>query len=101
VRALRRADDRGWLCWVALRCSQAWDWFDKRQIDAQLVAVFTLIVTYRLTEWAVHFASNNGDRPGAEVAMIIAAITGPWALLQTAVVKFYFDTRQGTYEARP
>ena len=25
----RRASDRGPLCWVAMRLSQAWDWFDK------------------------------------------------------------------------
>jgi ribose/xylose/arabinose/galactoside ABC-type transport system permease subunit len=81
------------LCRLALRASQAWDWFDKRQIDAHILTGFIAWGTWRLTVWTVHFAQVS-DRPGMEVAAIIAAIMGPWSLLQGASLKFHFDTRQ-------
>ena len=93
----RRADDRGWLCTLALRFSQLWDFVDRRQIDCWVVTIFTLTVTYRLTEWGVQFASHS-PRPGIEVAAIIGAVGAPWALLQAAVVKFVFDARQKSFE---
>jgi hypothetical protein len=96
----RRAADRGWLCWVAARASQAWDWVDRRQIDAHVVNAVTLCGTINITTWAMKFA-EHGDRPGIEVAAIIAAVTAPWAALQAAMVRFVFDARKTSFEVKP
>lgn len=93
----RRRTDGGWLCHLALRTSQLWDFVDRRQADAHLITVFTLWVSYNITTWAMHFAAH-GERPGIEVAAIIGAIAGPWALLQGAIVKFVFEARKGSFQ---
>lgn len=89
----RRADDSGWLCWVAQRCSQAWDWIDKRDIDKHLVSLAILTGTVFITRWAMRYA-EHGDRPGLEVAAIIAAVSAPYMALQAAAIAFYFRARQ-------
>lgn len=90
----RRTDD-GWLCWTAARASEGWEWIDKRQIDRHVVAGVTLWGTVRITEWAMAFTSAHPEKPGLEVAAIIAALLVPWSALQTAAIKFYFDARAG------
>lgn len=95
--ALReRATDRGLLCRIAARAGQFFDFVDDRQLDCWAVTIFTGIVTWKLTDWGMDFALK-GDRPGLEVAAILAAIGGPWALLQGACVKFVFDARKGSF----
>jgi hypothetical protein len=94
----RRSSDAGWLCWVAARASQAWDWVDRRQIDAHLISAIVLWGTIKITSWAMHFASE-GDRPGIEVAAIIGAVMIPWSALQAAAIKFIFETRTKSFEA--
>ena len=88
----RRAVDGGWLCWVALRFSEAWDWIDKRDIDKHVVSLIILIGTAKLTAWAMHYATY-ADRPGIEVAAIIGAVTAPYMALQAAAIAFYFKAR--------
>ena len=94
---LRRADDRGWLCLIAHRASQGWNWFDRRQIDSQMVALAVLYLTFDLAGWAMAFADHHPDMDGLKMAAIIAAVLGPWTVLQGAVVKFYFDARKGSF----
>lgn len=89
----RRAQDRGWLCWLAQSFSQAWDWIDKRDIDKHLVSVVVLFGTWEITRWAMRFA-EHGDRPGLEVAAIIGAVGAPYMALQAAAIAFYFRARQ-------
>lgn len=96
---LRRAEDRGVLGCLAKRFSQCWDWVDRRQIDAHVVSFVVLWISIKITFWAMSYA-QEGNRPGLEVAAIIAAIVGPWAALQGAVIKFVFATRQGSYFER-
>lgn len=67
-----------------------WDWIDKRQIDKHLVSMAILYGTWRITEWAMVFASSHSDLNGAAV---IAAVSTPYAALQGAAIKFYFDAR--------
>ena len=95
----RRSEDRGWLCWVAGRFSQAWDWIDRRQVDAHIVNAITLYGTIKITTWGMHFA-EHGDRPGLEIAAILAAIGVPWTALQAAMVKFIFDARRGSFDGK-
>jgi hypothetical protein len=94
----RRATDGGWLCWVAARASQAWDWVDRRQIDAHVVSIVVLLGSIRITSWAMQFA-EEGNRPGIEVAAIIGAVMIPWSALQAAAIKFTFETRTKSFEA--
>lgn len=80
------------LCRTARIASLAWDFIDKRDIDKHIVAGIILWCTIEITRWAMHYAAN-GDRPGLEVAAIIGAVVGPWAILQGAIAKWYFDVR--------
>lgn len=88
----RRGGDKGWLCWLAMRASQAWDWIDARDIDKHFVSLAVLYGTISVTSWAMDFAAN-GDRPGLEVAAIIAAVCAPYMALQAASIKWYFEAR--------
>jgi hypothetical protein len=82
----RRSEDAGWI-------TRFYDWVDDRQIDKHLVSVVILFGTVIVTKWAMHFA-EEGNRPGLEVAAIIAAVTGPYCALQAAAISFYFRSRQ-------
>lgn len=90
----RRAADGGALCWVAMRLSQAWDWIDKRQVDAHIVAALVMWGTIKITSWAIYYASAHPERTGTDIAAVIAAVMVPWSALQAAAIKFYFDTRE-------
>lgn len=89
----RRVSDKGGLCWIAGRLSQMWDWIDKRDIDKHAISVGIFWGTYRLTDWAIAFASASHARGGVEIAAIIAAVTGPYMALQAAAIAFYFKAR--------
>lgn len=88
----RRSDDRGWLCVVAMRCSQLWDFVDKRDIDKHAVSLAVLFGTVQITAWSMQYATK-ADRPGLEVAAIIAAVSAPYMALQAAAIAFYFKAR--------
>ncbi len=92
---LRRRRGDGMFCWLALRMSELWDFIDRRDIDKHTVSVCIMAGTYRLTEWAMNYAALNPDKTGSEIALIITAVTGPYMLLQTAAVGFYFKSRGG------
>jgi hypothetical protein len=88
----RRSTDTGWLCWVALRAAQFWDFIDRRDIDKMALSVVILAGTWDITRWAMRYA-EHADRPGLEVAAIIAAATAPYMALQAAAIAFYFRAR--------
>lgn len=100
MNALRRKDDAGWLCWVALRAGQFWDWVDRRQADAYAVSAVILYGTIRITEWAMAFVDKHPEKAGLEVAAIVGALMGPWSLLQGAAIKFLFDARKTSFESK-
>lgn len=72
--------------------TRVWDWIDKRDIDKHIVSVAILYGTVQQVAWAMAFAAAS-PRPGLEVAAIIAAVTTPYAALQAAALKFYFESR--------
>lgn len=90
----RRAADGGWLCWVAMRCSEAWDWIDKRNIDKHFISVAILFGTVKITAWSMGYAERHGEKSGIEAAAIIAAVAAPYMALQAAAIAFYFRARQ-------
>ncbi len=71
-----------------------WDWVDDRDIDKGFISLVILYGTWEITRWAMAYA-EHGQRPGLEVAAIIAAVTAPYAALQMAAIKFYFEARTG------
>jgi len=89
----RRAADRGWLCWVALRLTDLWDWIDNRDLDKHAVSICILIGTVKVTAWACIFAEAHMDKSGAELAAVIAAVIAPYMALQAAAISFYFKAR--------
>lgn len=70
-----------------------WDWVDKRQIDKHVLSVGIFYGTVKLTGWAMLYASTHPDKPGIDIAAIIAAVTAPYMALQAAAIKFYFEAR--------
>lgn len=83
----RRSTDK----WAG-RFSAFFDWVDERDVDKHIVSLIILSGTIQLTLWAEHFA-ENGNRPGIEVAAILAAVFAPYMLLQGAALSWYFRAR--------
>lgn len=83
----RRSTDK----WAG-RFSAFFDWVDNRDADKHFVSLVILSGTAQLTLWAEHFA-ETGNRPGLEVAAIIAAVFAPYMVLQTAALAWYFRAR--------
>lgn len=90
----RRAEDKGWLCVMAMRFSQAWDFFDKRDIDKHAVSLAIMIGTWKVLHWSFVFAEAHMDKSGSELALVIGAVTAPYMALQAAAISFYFKARQ-------
>jgi hypothetical protein len=78
---------------AVISLTRIWDWIDKRDIDKHVVSIVVLWGTKILTSWAMTFATAHADKPGLEIAAIIAAVTAPYMALQAAAIKFYFDSR--------
>lgn len=70
-----------------------WDWIDQREVDKHLLSLGVFMGTVKVTEWAMAYAAAHPDKSGTDVGLVIAAVTGPYSLLQAACVKFYFDNR--------
>lgn len=72
-----------------------WDFIDRRQIDKHIVTWFIIVGTVNLTLWAKDFASLffTTGKSGADIALIIGAVTAPWSLVQAAALAFYFRAR--------
>lgn len=90
----RRAADKGWLCWVAARASQGWDWIDRRDIDKHLLSLAILYGTAMVTNWSMNFAGMFTGMPGLEKAAIIGAVTAPYMAMQAVAIKWYFEARR-------
>lgn len=85
----RRTD--GWFGWL----TRIWDFIDAREIDKHAVSISVMYGTLLVTEWAMGFAESQSalGRSGVEIAATIAAVLGPYSLLQAAAIKFYFSSR--------
>lgn len=89
----RRSEDRGVLCWMAMRCSQAWDFIDKRDLDKHAVSLAILYGTVKVLHWSFAFSESHMDKSGLELAAVIGAVTAPYMALQAAAISFYFKSR--------
>jgi hypothetical protein len=88
LNAARRSTDK----WAG-RFSAFFDWVDDRDADKHFFSLVILSGTIFITQWAMGFA-ERAERPGLEVAAIIAAVLTPYSALQAAALSFYFRARQ-------
>ena len=72
--------------------TEFWDWVDNRSAVRRSVLFITVYMSYEAFDWAARFADTT-EKTGAEVGLIIAAVTGPVAALQAFVLKIYSEGR--------
>ena len=75
-----------------------WKWFDDTNIDLWLVSVFILYGTWRITAWAMDFASGvyshaTNDMSSVGIAAVIASVSAPYMAMQAAALAFLFKAR--------
>jgi len=88
-----RAGDKGFWCSLALRFSEAWDFIDARDIDKHALSLSVFGMTVYIVYWCMEFIWAHPDKPGLEVAAMVAAIMVPWNGVQAAAIKWYFEAR--------
>jgi hypothetical protein len=81
---------------VAVFLARLWNFIDDRDIDKHLVSLLVLIGTWRVTIWAMEFASLlfTTTKSGSDVALVIGAVTAPYMAMQAAALAFYFNSRR-------
>lgn len=77
---------------MTLLSKRFWDWVDSRYIVRRVLLAFTAVLCGHAYFWAVKFAEET-TKSGAEVGLIVAAVTGPVSLLMAQVAKLYGDGR--------
>lgn len=75
-----------------------WQWFNKNHIDSILVLAIILLMSYQVLRWAFNFpydvmVDEHAKYSGTDVAAILAALLGPWSLMQAGLVKWYMEMR--------
>lgn len=65
-----------------------WDWVDSRYIFRRMILIYTMWMTYISYEWAAQFAATT-TKTGAEVGLIVAAVTAPITALQGYSFRLY------------
>ena len=72
-----------------------WKWADRRQLLSvrALVMYATIFDTWYAFKWGSEYAYFAASKSGAEVAMVIGAVTAPVAMMQAFVFKWYTETR--------
>lgn len=71
------------------------DFIDNRVVVRRIVLFATLYMTWDAYRWAAIFATTT-DKTGAEVGLIIAAVTAPISVLQGFIFKAYSEVRADT-----
>ena len=101
----RRAVERGVIgvaaTTIRVTSRTFWHWFNTNHIDSISVLVITLIMSYQVLRWAFNFpydvmVHEGAKYSGTDVAAILAAILGPWGLMQAGLVKWYMEMRAKT-----
>ena len=97
----RRESDAG-LVFIAKSTSRTfWQWFSGHHIDSVLVLGVTLVLSYRVVDWALSLPYDvvyeyAPRYTGTEIATMQAAVLTPWGLAQAALVKWYMELRAKT-----
>ncbi len=70
-----------------------WDFIDSRQIVRRIAFFVLLAMTWKAFAWAMEFVSTT-TKSGAEVGLMVAAVTVPIGYLQKAIVELYNEARK-------
>ena len=70
-----------------------WDWIDNRAIVHRLVLGITVYMTVHCYLWGIEFAKNS-NRSGADISLIIIAVSGPITALQGFAFTTYANYRK-------
>ena len=71
-----------------------WSWAERHHIDSLGVLGITLLLSWRVVDFALDFPYDLEVKfNGTERAAIIAAVLGPWGLMQAAMFKFYVELK--------
>lgn len=76
------------------KLNQLGTWFNNKNFVSVRSGVLyvTVWMTWLAFDWAAKYAYDT-DKPGADIALIIAAVTAPISVLQGFVFKVYSDSR--------
>lgn len=66
---------------------------NEQKLIRRVAFVWMLALTTHIVLWSIDFVTNT-TKTGAEVGLMVAAITGPWSLLQGYVFKMYNESRK-------
>lgn len=69
-----------------------WDWIDTRGVIRRIVLAVAIYMTWRVSAWAMGYVEGSA-RPGADLALIIGAVTGPVTVFGGYVFKAYIESR--------
>ena len=70
-----------------------WDFIDSRQIVRRIAFFALLWMTLEAFFWAMRFIETT-TKSGAEVGLMVAAVTVPIGYLQKAIVELYNEARK-------
>ena len=73
--------------------TRLWDFVDNRGVIRRVVLGIAVWLTWRASEWAMAYADQSNET-GAEIALIVAAVTGPITVFCGYVFKAYIEGRQ-------
>lgn len=68
------------------------DWVDERRIFRRSVLAVVMVWSWLVLQWAMAFAGSS-ERPGSEIALIIAAVVTPLSALQAHALAVYSASR--------
>lgn len=71
------------------------DFLDQRAVFRRAAFIVIMLMTWRITDWATAFAQSwlGSGKSGADVGIVIGAVTAPFATLQAVALKVYSDSR--------
>ena len=72
--------------------TQFWDWIDTRGVVRRIVLAVAIYMTWGVSAWAMAYVEGSA-RPGADLALIIGAVTAPVTVFGGYVFKAYIDSR--------
>ena len=75
------------------RANAFWDFIDERYIVRRFLLMIVFSLTVHSYFWATNFASTT-EKTGAEVGLIIAAVTAPISLLMGHIAALYNDGKK-------
>ncbi len=84
---------------VAAPFKAFFDFIDNRVVVRRAALGISVWLVWDGTRWAQKYAELHADKPGAEIALTITAVTGLTTLLMGYLFKVYTEDRAGNGNA--